>query len=82
MIWYLMGKTTEILLSYEPIEDATLSEEPVSLIDIYKTLELFARLQMKYNRGELNTDAYRAKNAVIDEEIAEFDRHRSHPRVL
>jgi len=42
MVWYLLGKVTEIMLQYEPIEDASMEE--VTLTDIYKTLETYYKL--------------------------------------
>ena len=44
MIFYLVGKITEILLSYEPIEDAFLDQNQDPLTGILKTTELFSKL--------------------------------------
>ena len=44
MIYYLVGKITEILLSYEPIEDAALDQNQGTMMNILKTIELFSKL--------------------------------------
>lgn len=44
MIFYLVGKITEILLSYEPIEDAYLDQNQGTVMNMLKTIELFSKL--------------------------------------
>ena len=44
MIFYLVGKISEILLSYEPIEDAALDQNQGTMMNMLKTIELFSKL--------------------------------------